>query len=241
MPGLLDTELLPDARTALLAALLALGSAPLLGYTVGRIWRAGVATAYTRKLFHIGIFSLAAGVHVTWGAPAVFVYGAVVALVVVYAVVRGEGYPFYEALARPGDAPHRTMFVLVPLATTALGGLASILAFREWAAVGYLVAGWGDALGEPVGARWGRHKYAVHSLAGVRAVRSLEGSLAVLFGGAIAAFTALLANGVSPAAAAGVGLVAGTVAALVEAISTHGLDNFTVQIAASGVAFLILS
>lgn len=241
MQGLLDTsELLPGARTALFAAVLALGSGYLLGQAAGRAWRAGVATPYTRKLYHIGIFSLAAGVHVLWGAAAVLVFGAGVVFVVLYAVVRGEGYPFYEALARPTDAPHRTLFVLVPLATTALGGLASTLAFKDWAGVGYLVAGWGDALGEPVGTRWGKHKYAVHSLAGVKAVRSVEGSLAVLGAGSIAAFVALIAGGIAPMAAAGAGLAAGAAGALVEAFSTHGLDNFTVQVAASGVAYLIL-
>jgi len=38
--------------------------------------------------------------------------------------------------------------------------------------------GWGDAVGEPVGTRFGRHPYRVPSLAGVPATRTLEGSLA---------------------------------------------------------------
>ena len=45
------------------------------------------------------------------------------------AVWRSEGFPFYEAIARPSDAPQRTLFVLVPLATTAVGGVASNLLF----------------------------------------------------------------------------------------------------------------
>jgi phytol kinase len=155
--------------------------------------------------------------------------------------MRGGGFPFYEALARPADAPRRTLFILVPLATTAAGGLLANLLFGAWAIVGYLVGGWGDAVGEPVGAAVGRHRYRVPSLGGVRAMRSLEGSAAVLTAGALAAFAGLLARGVDPLAAAGVGAACGVAGALVEAFSTHGTDNLTVQVAAAGVAFLLLS
>jgi len=58
----------------------ALAAAAVLGGLAVRL-RAGrdLAAAYTRKLFHIGIFSIAAGVHAFRGAPAVIVYGSAVA------------------------------------------------------------------------------------------------------------------------------------------------------------------
>lgn len=228
---------LPDPRTALVLALpllaVGLGAAALAGWL--RV-KKEVRTPYTRKIFHFVIFTTAAVLQATLGLPAVTVFGSLVSLIVLHAVWRGEGYPLYEALARQTDAPHRTLFVLVPLVTTAVGGLAANIFFPSHAYLGYLVGGWGDAIGEPVGTRYGRHRYSVPSLAGVRATRSLEGSAAVLFMGLLAATLALLAAGVAPATAFKVGALCGLAGALVEAVSSHGLDNLTVQLTAAGVA-----
>jgi phytol kinase len=233
---------LPSARTALtlgpvfLLATLAAGG--LAGHL--RVAR-GVRTPYTRKVFHFVIFTLASVVQLTRGFPAVLLFGAVVAAVVLYAVLRGDGHPLYEAMARPTDAPHRTLFVLVPLATTALGGVLANVFFGPTAFVGYLVGGWGDAVGEPVGTAWGRHRYSVPTLAGVRATRSFEGSAAVLLAGAIAAAVGLAMAGVAPGRALSVGLCCGAAGAAVEAVSHHGTDNLTIQLAAAGTAYLLLA
>lgn len=199
----------------------------------------GVRTPYTRKIFHFLIFSAAGAIQLLWGLPGVVVFGSVTSALVLYAVWRGDGHPFYEAMARPSDAPRRSLFILIPLATTAAGGVISNLVFPAWAFVGYLVCGWGDAAGEPVGTRWGAHRYRVPSMAGVPSTRSLEGSAAVFAAGAAATAIALVASGVAPAAALLVAAGAGLAGAMVEAVSTHGLDNLTVQVAASAAAYLI--
>ena len=232
-----------------------LPSAPLLllltpvatAYALAASWLAGwlrahkgVRTPYTRKVFHFCIFSAAGIVQLLWGLPGVVTYGGVVSVRVLYAVWRGEGDAFYEAIARPSDAPRRALFVVIPLFTTALGGVVSNLFFAPFGYVGYLVCGWGDAVGEPVGTRWGRRRYRVRSLSGVPATRSLEGSGAVFLVGALAASLGLAAAGVGVGTAALVGLACGFAGALVEAISNHGLDNLTTQAAASAVAFLLL-
>lgn len=199
----------------------------------------GTRVPYTRKVFHFVIFTGAAAAHAWWGLPGTNVYGGVVALLVLAAVAMGEGHPFYEALARDTDRPRRSLFVVVPLVMTAVGGLASALLAGPYAAVGYLVAGWGDAVGEPVGSRWGRHRYRVPSLGGVPAERSFEGSAAVLLAAWLAAAAALwsleVQHGLLVVALACA--VAGTVA---EGVSNHGLDNLTVQVVASLVARLFL-
>ncbi len=202
--------------------------------------RRGLQVAYTRKGFHFAIFTVAGLLQFAGGLPVVMLFGGIVSLVVLYAVVRGDGFPFYEALARPADAPRRTLFIMVPLLTTALGGLLANLFFGAAAITGYLVGGWGDAVGEPVGTAFGRHRYRVPSFGGVRATRSIEGSTAVFLAGGLAATLGLLAQGASPARALGVGLLCGIAGALVEAFSTHGMDNLTVQLAAAGTAFLLL-
>ncbi|HUG52548.1 MAG TPA: hypothetical protein VMR21_03065 [Vicinamibacteria bacterium] len=239
--GFLDRAL-PDARMALTFGppLLALGLAAAALAAWLRV-RRGVRTPYTRKIFHFVIFTTAAVLQATLGLPAVVLFGSLVSLIVLHAVWRGDGHPLYEALARPTDAPHRTLFVMVPLATTALGGLLANLFFPAYAYLGYLVGGWGDAIGEPVGTRYGRHRYAVPSLAGVRATRSLEGSAAVMATGTLAASLALLAAGTPLPAVLAVGAACGVAGALVEAVSSHGLDNLTVQVAAAGVAAWMLS
>lgn len=218
-----------------------------LGYGAAAAWFAGwlrcgrgVRVSYTRKIFHFSIFTVAGLIQIAWGLPAVALFGMVMAGLVSHAVWRGDGYPFYEAMARDTDRPRRSLFIMVPLATTALGGMASNLLFPQFAFVGYLVCGWGDALGEPVGSRWGKHDYRVPSLAGIPAHRTLEGSAAVCIGGGVAAAIGLGLFGFSPAVAIGGGLACGLFGALVEAFSNHGLDNFTIQVAASAAAFVLL-
>jgi phytol kinase len=220
-----------------LAVVYAAGAAALVGWLRAR---AEVRAPYTRKVFHFLIISAAGVVQLLWGLPGVVVFGSVTTLLVLYALHRGEGFPFYEALARPSDAPHRTLFIVVPLLTTVLGGVLANLLFPAFAPVGYLVTGWGDAVGEPVGTRWGRHRYRVPSLAGVQVTRSLEGSSAVLVVGTAAAAVALLGTGLGAGIALAVGLACGVAGAAVEAISSHGIDNLTVQLAAAGVAWVLL-
>jgi phytol kinase len=233
-------RLLPGPRlVVVLGPVLAL-VASLAALFVARLGtEAGIATPYTRKIFHFLIFTLAGVLHLAGGLAAVALFGGVVSAVVLYGVLRGDGFGFYEALARPTDAPRRTLFVLVPLGTTALGGLTANLLFGSVAYVGYLVAGWGDAIAEPVGRAWGRHRYRVPSLAGVPAQRSLEGSAAVLLVGGLAAFLALWWGGIPPVPALGTALACGVAGAGVEAVSNHGLDNFTVQVAVTATVYFI--
>lgn len=235
----------PRPRSASVSVVLLLPFAVLAVFAstwwVGRLRTvAGVRTPYTRKIFHFVIFTFAAVTHAAAGLPGVIAFGSVVSAAVLYATWRGDGFPFYEALARSSDAPRRSLFVLVPLATTAVGGLLSNVLFGPLAVVGYLVGGWGDAIGEPVGTAFGRHRFQVPSLGGVRATRSIEGSAAVALAGIAAAATALVAVGIHPAVAIAAGSVCGLAGCAVEAISPHGLDNLTIQVVASGVAWIVL-
>jgi phytol kinase len=228
---------LPSTRLVITVVPIALFYATLSGWLAGRLRLVrGMRAPYTRKVFHFLIFTMASAVHIAWQLPGVVVFGVVVTLIVLYAVWRGDGNPLFEALARPTDAPHRARFVIIPLLTTIAGGLTSNLLFPSTAYVGYLVCGSGDAVGEPVGSRWGKHAYRVPSLSGVPAVRTLEGSLAVFVVGSLAAFLGLLANGHAPFHSLLVGAACGFAGAAVEAGSHHGLDNFTTQLAGAGVA-----
>ncbi len=232
---------LPDFRMIILwgpfLLLYTLLCAAWVGYL--RIQK-NIATPYTRKIFHFSIFTMAGILQIVGGLPAVVLFGSLVSLCVLIAVGIGDGFPFYEALARPTDAPHRSLFILVPLATTALGGVLANFFFSPFSYIGYLVGGWGDAIAEPVGTRWGKHKYYVPSLAGVRATRSIEGSSAVWLASMMITFVILLLTHYPPTIALKTALLCATAATLVEAISNHGLDNLTIQLTAAGVAYWIL-
>lgn len=239
MQTLLDrfAGFLPSLHTLLIVAPLALLYGFAAATLASALRRRGTRVPYTRKVFHFSIFTMATVVQLAWGLPGVTVFGSVIAAIVSVAAFRRDGNPLFDALARPSDAPHGRLFILVPLLTTAVGGGVSNLLFPGYAYIGYLVCGWGDAVGEPVGTRWGAHKYRVPSMGGVPAVRSVEGSGAVFLVGSLAALLGLLAFGRPPVEALWLALAAGLAGAVVEAVSTHGLDNFTVQVAASAVAW----
>lgn len=203
----------------------------------------GIKTNYTRKLFHVLIFSLAWYLHAAWGVEAVNLLGILMGAYIVLILILGEGWRFYEGLAREEDRPHRSIFIIVPYLTTAIGGILSNICFSDVAAVGYLVNGWGDAAGEPAGVRFGKRRYRVPSITGIAATRSLEGSAAVFLVGSIAAFAALFSMdfgelGWSFPLTAAISLLVGIISAAVEAFSPHGMDNLTVQLAASGTAWV---
>ncbi|HEX6132695.1 MAG TPA: hypothetical protein VFZ24_01855 [Longimicrobiales bacterium] len=235
------TRFIPDAATTLIVvpAALLYGAAAAAFVAWLRIGR-GVRVPYTRKAFHFLILSAATPVHLAWGVSGVVVYGCVIALLVAFAVMRGDGSGFYEAIARGTDAPRRSLFIIVPLVTTAAGGVLANLLFPTWAHIGYMAVAWGDAVGEPVGTRWGRHRYRVPSIGGITAVRSLEGSAAVLITSMLASGVVLRLESLEPAAVLGAAVLVGIVTALVEALSHHGLDNLTIQVAAAGAATFVL-
>jgi phytol kinase len=227
----------------------ALGGPPGLAWSfaalgfAGWLQRRGARTGYTRKVFHFLIFSTVAVLEWRLGTPAVCLFGAACTVAVFTAVSTGPGSLLYEAIARPKDAPHRTLFVVVPYLATLIGGVASNLAFGPVAVAGYLVTGLGDAIGEPVGTMFGKHAYRVRSLSQVPATRSLEGSAAVFVMSAVAL---VLAAAVSPYITLGpygaaTVLAIAAVSALVEAVSPHGWDNLTMQLVPSALAWAWLA
>lgn len=203
-----------------------------------RRWRTG----YTRKVFHFLIFFSVALIQWLWGTPAVCLFGGMTTCVVFLAVMLGAGHPLYEAMARAKDAPHRTHFIVVPYLATLLGGLLGNIVFGPVAIMGYLATGLGDAVGEPVGTRFGRHQYKVPSIASVKAVRSWEGSLAVLVM-CVAAITLGIAIAPDLSLSHHTLLLIPVLAlacAGVEAVSPHGWDNLTMQVVPTMLAFWLL-
>ena len=146
------------------------------------------------------------------------------------------------SLISSSDAPDRTWYVVVPWFATALGGLAANFLTPGYATFGYLAVGLADAVGEPVGIRFGRHRYRVPLPAKVVATRSLEGSAAVFLASGIAGAIALRLAGapLDGAMLEGATLLRLSLFAaactLVEAAAPHGWDNLLLQVAASATA-----
>jgi phytol kinase len=203
---------------------------------------AGWKTGYTRKTLHFLIFFTAVGLHFWGGMPAVIILGLGMGIFVLYSVWAADGNFFFESMAREKDYPRRGYFIVVPYLTTAAGGLISNLLFGGCAIMGYALCGAADAIAEPVGVRFGKHKYKVPSLKKVEvAERSLEGSLSVFIVSLVLSFLFFVYLYQLPFAKAMIAsLVLSVVLALVEAVSFHGSDNLTIQVAASGLTYLFL-
>ena len=194
-----------------------------------------------RKVFHIGIFTGAVPPQLLLGFWGVVVYGTVIAVLVLQGYLRGRGSLLYRTLARSSDGDRHGRYVVLPLVATAMGGLASVLLVGEFAVVGYLVCGWGDAAGEMVGKRWGRRVYAL-PLPWIEEgqKRTVEGSLAVAGVGFLAAAMALALLGEAPLSVLATGLACGVAGAGAEALSGHGTDNFWVQLIPSLLGWWVL-
>jgi len=189
-------------------------------------------TGYTRKVFHFLIFGTVVVVHWIWETPGVCLFGGMTTLAIAYALLRGSGHFMYEGIARGKDAPRRTHYIVVPYFATLIGGLLSNIFFPRAAVFGYLVAGLGDAIAEPVGTRFGKHQYRVPAIRGVRAIRSLEGSSSVLIVSALALIVclALSPQFVLSGKSLPIVLLISVISTLVEAVSPHGWDNATMQV-----------
>lgn len=198
----------------------------IAGYLrVKKNWRVG----FTRKLFHFLVFSTAVVYKFYFSIPGVFILGWAVTAVVFYALWKGEKSVGFKALARPKDAPYEKRYIIYPYLATFAGGVVVNMFFEPPAVMAaFLVAGLGDAIGEPVGTLWGKHPYKVPSWGGISSVRTLEGSSAVYLVCFLSMFYVAYMHGVD--VSFWVVMAAAVIPALVEAISPHGWDNFTLQL-----------
>lgn len=202
----------------------------------------GVKTGYTRKAFHVLTFLTAATLQLTGGLPYVCLFGGMTTLVLAYALIRGEGHPLYEAIAREKDEPYRTYYIVIPYIATLVGGVVGNIWFGPVSIIGYLVGGLGDAAGEPVGTRWGAHRYVVPTLSTVKTTRSIEGSIGVFIVSVVSvAVGMLLIPEVTLSARSLLVIPAIALAStFLEAISPHGWDNATMQLAPALLAAQLL-
>lgn len=192
-----------------------------------------------RKILHAGVFTGAVPAQLLMGFWGVVLYGATIAVLIAAVALLGGGVPLSRIMTVDREG-HVGTLVLLPLGSTALGGLLSLLFVGDFAMVGYLACGWGDAGGELVGRSMGRRPYRPPFALGLRPRRTWEGSLAVVALGALGAWAGLGVLGFNPLVAASVALLCGLGEGLAESVSGKGTDNLWGQLAPSILAWWIL-
>lgn len=194
-------------------------------------WRTG----YSRKLFHFLVFFTVSVFQANYSLTGTIVFGTATSLVVFYALLKADRHLMYEAMAREKDAPKRSHYIIMPYLATLAGGVFANLLFTPiFATIGYLVTGFGDAVGEPIGTAFGKHQYRVPTLTKVVSYRSLEGSAAVFVASLFAVIIGCLLLNIPLSIY--VCLIALAVT-FVEAVSPHGWDNFTTQLIGAAMAW----
>lgn len=172
-----------------------------------------------------------------WG---IVTYGSILSLLIIGVYRKGAGSVLFDSLSYPTreDGVGRTL--PVPFLSTVFGGLLGALLVGQFAIVGYLVCGWGDAAGEIVGRRWGRRRFVAPFSEKGTDFRTMEGSLGVFLFGSLGAAGAILLLGFSAAQALSVGLLCGGCGAVAEAITGQDTDNLWMQILPALTAWWIL-
>lgn len=182
----------------LLKALVLYGSAYVLGLWV---LRRNVRVNYTRKIFHfiLFFFPLFLADHLPYQAStSTTLASGLIFLLCIGTFIRPlrSRSAFlataYAAIDRPEDRPFTLLWISTQVAVTYL----VIVLVVSWLGgygkqpliyIAVLVAGIGDGLAEPIGVRFGKHKFRVRALFTDRSyTRSLEGSACVFFSAVLA-------------------------------------------------------
>ncbi len=174
----------------------------LLAYGLGRaVQETGIKVNYTRKIIHFALFFLPEYLKTFLpykaGFGTILVSGTLFLLTIALMVkpIRSRFSLFNTAFAsidRPEDRPHTMLWLSTQVMATFPILCLIVYLLEQYDRtilifITVIVAGLGDGLAEPVGVRFGRHKYATRALFSDRKyTRSYEGSACVFFSGIFA-------------------------------------------------------
>jgi len=167
----------------------------LIQYGNGLLVRhAGVRVNYTRKINHFALFFIPMyldRVFAYENSLGLFVLGSflVIVTLAIYVKPVRERVPFvatmFLSFDRPEDRPRTLLWLSTQITTGFLVIIPMIILFAQkglldLVLIPILINGIGDGLAEPVGVRFGKHKYEAYALfTDKKYVRSLEGSACV--------------------------------------------------------------
>ncbi len=159
-----------------------------------------VKVNYTRKINHFALFFLPILLNRQYAydrAYGLFILGAVLAVLkfAFYVKPIRERVHFISVMFRSFDRPEDRPHTLLWIATQTAAGHLILISFGIFFAsqgllhlilIPILIYGIGDGLAEPVGVKFGRHKYTAHAMFSQKKYhRTLEGSLCVLTTGLV--------------------------------------------------------
>jgi dolichol kinase len=162
--------------------------------------RLGVRVNYTRKINHFALFFIPVFLGTLFSHQQTLATVATTGLVLMgslglYVAPVRERVPvvatMFASFDRPEDRPYTMLWLQTQIAAGYLVVIPLVVLFArqgmpELMLIPILVNGIGDGLAEPVGVRFGRHRYRVRPLNGGGSyTRSLEGSACVLVTGII--------------------------------------------------------
>lgn len=194
-------------------------------------------SSYARKINHFGISLVSIIVFMYIPIEHTFANAVFTSIVVIFVYTLScyskNKYikSIIESNVRERDEPNGKFFVFLHLITGQLALYTSLFFFNPvFAKIAFCSMGFGDGLAEPIGVRFGKHKYVVNDrIWGVKNTKSIEGSFAVFFVSFISCCSMLaLYTDLKYLYLLLISLPYAAFIALVEAISPRGLDNFLI-------------
>ena len=194
----------------------------------------------SRKINHIFVF--VGGALVFGWLPEItaraslYIVATIVLLLVTIACCYKNNKPFsyiYNANTRASDSPNTTFLFLSSwcISIAALAAVDLLFTSMCITRTAILVVGLADGIAEPVGRRFGQHRYAVVSFNQQPSSRSLEGSLTVW----VVTLLVILCSTHAPSfwyqCLSAIAIASAIT--LVEAISPRGCDNFSILLTAA--------
>jgi phytol kinase len=181
----------------------------------------------TRKIVHIGAGQV---VLIAWWLEIPGWVGAIAGILAAVIAIVSYQFPILPSLESVGRHSYGTLFYAI-----SIGGLVGgffTLGQPVFAAIGILVMAWGDGLAALVGQRWGKHPYKV-----LDSKKSWEGSgTMAMIGFGITSSLLTIHFGFSGQIVI-IAVIVAVVSTGLETFSRWGIDNLTVPVGSSLLAF----
>ena len=158
-------------------------------------------------------------------------------ILIIYIISANSNRPLVQSIIqsniRTRDEPHGTFFVFLPLITGQIALYISLIFINPvFAKIAFCSMGFGDGLAEPIGTKFGKHKYKVKDILWkTENTKSLQGSAAVLIVSFLASIIILYVyQSFSYIQIIYLSILYSIFISFIEGISPRGLDNFLIII-----------
>jgi phytol kinase len=187
-------------------------------------------TEWTRKVLHIGTGNI---VLIAWWLNIPAWIGIAAAVVFTGVSIASYALPLLPSVNNIGRRSWGTCFYAISIGV--LVAWFWPLQMPNLAALGILVMTWGDGLAGLIGKRFGRHRYQVMGMA-----KSWEGTATMAVVSFAVSLAMLWPSCDRPLVSIMIALAVALFATLLESFSKLGIDNLTVPIGSSALAYALI-